>query len=309
MDILSDILDLVSLRGSLYFKAHFSPPWAVEVPAFRHVARFHFVMRGDCWVDVAGAAAPLHLGTGDLVVIPHGAAHVLKDAPATVAATLDDVVEKSGFSGEGALVYGGEDAQSPCKLVCGHFEFDEDISHPLLSSLPPFLHVAAVDGLDYSWLDSALRFVAHEATGERPGSAAILRRLAEIVFVQTLRALDGEQHAAVPGIAGLMDHQLRSSLTAIHGRPGEPWTVESLAREAAMSRTRFSVRFKERVGMAPMEYLTLWRMQRARKLIATTNRPIVAIAQEVGYTSESAFGRAFTRWVGRAPGALRREAG
>jgi len=307
MDVLSDILDLISLRGSLYFRTHFSPPWAVQVPAFEQVARFHFVTRGECWVEVQGQGSSLQLGPGDLVVIPRGAAHVLKDDPARTPATLDDVIEKSGFRGEGALVYGGGEGSAACKLVCGHFAFDAAVQHPLLDALPAYLHIPAAMGVDYTWLESALRFVAHEAEGGQPGSEAILRRLAEIIFVQTLRSLDAEANPALRAISGIMDRRLSGALKAIHSQPGENWSLDSLASEAAMSRTRFAVRFRETIGMTPMEYLTLWRMQVARQLILQSTLPMIEVASRVGYTSESAFNRAFHRQVGRPPGSLRRE--
>ncbi len=307
MDVLSDILDLISLRGSLYFRTHFSPPWAVQVPAFEQVARFHFVTRGECWVQVQGQSTSLQLGPGDLVVIPRGVAHILKDDPARTPASLDDVIEKSGFRGDGALVYGGSEDNLPCKLVCGHFAFDADVQHPLLDALPAYLHIPAAVGVDYTWLESALRFVAHEADSGQPGSDAILRRLAEIIFVQTLRSLDTTENPALQGIAGLLDKRLAGALRAIHSRPGEQWSLDALAGEAAMSRTRFAVRFRDTIGMAPMEYLTLWRMQVARRLILQSTLPMIEIANRVGYTSESAFNRAFHRQVGRPPGSLRRD--
>jgi AraC-like DNA-binding protein len=278
----------------------------VQVPAFEQVARFHFVTRGECWVQVEGQDSSLQLGPGDLVVIPRGAAHVLKDHPARQAAALDDVIEKSGFRGEGALVYGGGESSAACKLVCGHFAFDAEVQHPLLDALPAYLHIPAAVGVDYSWLESALRFVAHEAESGQPGSDAILRRLAEIIFVQTLRSLDADENPALRAISGLMDKRLSGALRAIHGRPGENWSLDALAREAAMSRTRFAVRFRDTIGMAPMEYLTLWRMQVARQLILQTSLPMIEIASRVGYTSESAFSRAFHRQVGKPPGSLRR---
>jgi AraC family transcriptional activator of mtrCDE len=308
MDVLSDIVDLVKLRGVIYFDAEFRPPWGVTVPAFARVARYHFVTRGRCWISVAGVREPRLLEAGDLVVVPHGAEHILRDEPRTQPKTLDHVLAASGYQGRGCLVYGRGDRGSPARLVCGHFEFDRELSHPLLKSLPPLIHVPATTGADYSWLDDALRYIAAEVSADRPGSAAIVKRLSEIVFVQTVRAARDSSDPALRSLAGYSDPHISRALAALHHAPDRTWTVASLAHEAGLSRTRFAARFRDALGVAPLAYAAQWRMEQARQLIAASARTILDIANHVGYASEAAFSRAYTKHFGVPPGQHRARA-
>ena len=139
MDLLSSVLAQMKLQGTLYFRTAFSPPWGVRVPAFENVARFHYVHRGRCWLEIAGIEAPLLLEQGDLVLVTRGAEHVLADSRSASVKTVDEVVAESGFTGEGALVYGTQGQGHDTQLVCGHFAFDRDASHHdrSIAALPP----------------------------------------------------------------------------------------------------------------------------------------------------------------------------
>ena len=136
MDALSDILSHVKFRGSLYFTTEFSSPWGVHVPAFSNVARFHLVMRGNCFARVGDREEPVELSPGDFIVIPHGAAHELLDCADGKVIVLDRVLEDSGYDGKGHLAYGLKDEGEETRLICGHFAFDSTSHHPMLSELP-----------------------------------------------------------------------------------------------------------------------------------------------------------------------------
>lgn len=301
MDVLSDIVDLVRLRGVLYFDAEFRPPWGVVVPAFKNVARYHFVTRGHCFVTVKGVAAPRSLVAGDLVVIPHGAEHVLRDHPKTRAIELDRALADSGYSGEGCLVYGSGDSGAPCRLVCGHFEFEGGVEHAMLRSLPPLIHIPAAVGAKASWLDEALRFIAAEVASAKPGSSAIAKRLSEIIFIQTVRSAADLPGESMQALAGYSDPQISRALHALHHAPERDWTVSSLAAVAGLSRTRFAVRFQAAVGLSPLAYATQWRMQKARQLLVDGRRTVLEVAHSVGYGSDAAFGRAYAKYYGMPP--------
>lgn len=307
-DALSDILRALRMRGTIYFRSEFNPPWGVAVPAFRNVARFHLAARGSCWVRVAGEPRPVPVAQGDLIVIPHGAAHVLADEPDRAASTLDDVVQKSGYRGDGVLVHGGSDQGRSTRLLCGHFEFDDAVIHPLLDALPPYIHVTGSETLNHAWLENAMRFVTAESLGGQPGSDAIVHRLSEIIFIQAVRIHVERAGGAAGCLAGITDPQISRAFSAMHGSPATTWTVESLAREAGMSRTSFAVKFARLVGMTPLNYLTHWRMQEARRLLRETGEPILAIAENTGYRSDAAFNRAFKKWFAATPAAYRRQA-
>lgn len=308
MDVLSDILDALRLRGTLYFSTEFTRPWGLRVPAQARVARFHLMARGRTWLEVVPGGDPVLLEPGDLALVPHGAEHVLSDTPGTPCRTVDDVVEMAGFDGTGALVYGGEDGGGLTRMVCGHFEFDEGFDHVLLERLPPAMVIRWEDAVRDSPLQDAFRFVTHEVQEGRPGHAAVTRRLSEVLFVQAVRFWADRQGVQEGLLAALSDPGLGRALAAIHRDPAEGWTLESLARKAAMSRTLFSERFHSVVGETPHQYLTRWRLQQARRLLAESRLSLERIARTVGYESASSFSRAFKQGVGTPPGTYRREA-
>ncbi len=308
MDVLSDILDALRFRSSLYFTTDFRPPWGVAVPAFHNVARFHLVMSGACWVKVGQDGGPQKLDTGDLILIPHGAPHTLSDQPDRPHLHVDAIMRDHGLDAHGCLVYGGLDDDGATRLVCGHFEFDE-VEHPLLNALPSRIVVRSRDCHPQSWLDAILRLVAEETRVARPGAALLLKRLSEVLFVQSVRAWHEEGGGVRHGLlAAIADRHVGRSLRAIHERADERWTVDTLAREAGLSRTVFAERFRELVGQSPMHYVTAWRMQRARLLLKESDFSIDRIAFEVGYRSPAAFARVFRRTTGQSPGAARRTA-
>ncbi|MEM7444926.1 MAG: AraC family transcriptional regulator [Pseudomonadota bacterium] len=305
-DALSQILDVLQMRGTVYFHTHFTAPWGVQVPDYSNVARFHMVMRGSCWARIEDRPDPIHLSTGDLIVIPHGVAHVLSDTPERTADQLDFVLQETGYDGTGALIYGGPDDGSACKLFCGHFEFEKDAVHPLLSDLPTVIHLPNTQTMNAEWLESVIRFVSAEVMGGRAGADAIVHRLTEIIFIQTVRAFVDTVGDTAGSLAGVLDPQLSRCLQAVHGAPQIDWTVQSMAKEAGMSRTVFAERFTALIGLTPHSYVTQWRMQIARRGLAETDDPIIAIAEGVGYGSEAAFTRAFKKQFDTTPAAFRR---
>lgn len=305
MDVLSDILSALRLRGTLYFSTDFRPPWGLRVPRFRRVARFHLVARGGCWIRVGDGAEPIWLETGDLILVPGGAEHVLADTPDTPCRTVDEVVKAAGFTGKGALVMGAEDSGAPTRMVCGHFEFDEELGHPLLEQLPPALVVRWDDGVRDYPLEDAFRFIVREVQEGRPGHEAVVARLSEILFVQVVRtwAERAEHEGGV--LAALADPGLGAALAAMHEEPRARWTLEALSRRAAMGRTAFAERFGRVVGETPLRYLARWRVQLARRLLAETRLGLEQIADRVGYDSAASFSRAFRKVTGVSPGAYR----
>lgn len=309
MDLLSDVLAQLRLKGTLYFRTAFTSPWGIRVPAFKQVARFHLVHRGNCLVRVEGVPDLIALSQGDLIIITRGAGHSLFCDPANEheALHLEDVVERSGFTGTGALVFGGEPGtNNETQLVCGHFAFDPEAHHPLIDALPPYIHLTSYGDRAGTWLEGTLRMIGGEAGRDLPGGDLIALRLAEIIFAQALRAHLAETDA--PGLAGYADERLARALTAIHSDPGHNWTLETLASRAGMSRTSFAEHFVEAISMTPMAYLTHWRMQLARQRLRDTPEPVPAIAEDVGYHSEAAFGRAFKKIFGLPPARYRRSA-
>lgn len=306
MDLLSSILHQMKLTGTLYFRTEFTAPWGVDVPRFENVARFHFVFRGSAVAQIEGVAGTVNLDQGDLIIITRGASHILSDDPETAAETVDEVVTKSGFTGVGALVYGDHQDGRETQLICGHFAFDPDASHPLLDALPPYILIRQDAVLSDQWLDSTLRGIAAEAGRGSPGGDLIALKLAEIIFAQAIRnhLNSSGQNEAV--LAAFANPAICRVLEALHRDVPRNWSLQEMARKAGMSRTAFAERFTQLMSMTPMAYLTHWRMQLARQHLRETSMAVIEIAEASGYTSEASFSRVFKKHFGTPPGAYRR---
>lgn len=310
MDVLSDVMKLMKFQGVLYFHTRFTGTWGIRVPAHPGVARFHMATQGPCWVRVDGADEPVLMNPGDMVVIPHGAAHILSDGPQSPVTHLDDVLRETGYGGAGELAFGTQELERETRLVCGHFEFGNEVRHPVLLQLPACIHIKRDDAIAHLWLDDAMKYLAFEATAERPGAGAMAQRLAEVLFIHVVRIWRDLEAARDSGGAGFMaaliDRNLARSLEAFHAAPGEDWSVDRLARESGASRTAFIQRFRAATGMTPMGYVTEWRMSLAARILTESALPIEQIAADLGYNSVAAFSRAFKKIMGANPGAHRR---
>lgn len=307
LDLLSDILTHLSLKGVLYFRTSFTPPWGVAVPAYEHVARFHFAHRGHCRVRIEPTGESVHLAQGDLIIIPHGAGHALYHGHSPDAVLpLDEVLEVSGFKGHGVLVHGGgEDPREETQLICGHFAFASHARHILFERLPAYIHVPNYGEHAGRWMEATLRLIGDEAGGAKMGGDLIALRMSEVIFAQAVRLFIESQGAEQVGLNGFADPRISRALTAFHQRPADNWTVDSLAREAGLSRTGFAQQFSQKLGLTPMQYLTAWRMQIARYNLAERDMNVSDVASAVGYQSDAAFARVFKKEVGLTPAAYR----
>jgi len=308
LDVLSDVLSRLAIKGTLYFRTSFTSPWGVEVPPFENVARFHYAARGECLVRVAGAPDVVSLAQGDLVIIPHGAGHSLFCAQTEDDAILhlDRVIEESGYEGNGVLVYGGDTSDDrPTQLICGHISFASDARHAIFERLPPYIHIRNYGESSASWMEATLRAIGEEAGQDRMGADLIALKMSEVIFAQALRTFIESQAAAQAGLSGFADPHIARALTAFHKQPADAWTVESLAREAGLSRTGFAQRFAQKMGVTPMQYLTSWRVQLAREALAGGDISTLEAAELAGYVSEASFARVFKKDVGMTPAAYR----
>lgn len=309
LDLLSDILTRLSLRGTLYFRTSFTEPWGVRVPAYSNVARFHYVHRGECVVRVEGESEQCRLKQGDLVLVPHGRAHTLtcRHSGPEAALPLDDVLARSGFRGYGTLVYGGPNPALETQLICGHFSIAPGSRHMILDRLPPQILIPDYGAEAGNWLEATLRVIGAEAGGARLGGDLIALKMSEAIFAQALRSYIEASKETDHALSGFADSHLARALSAFHRTPAAEWTVASLAREAGMSRTTFAQAFAEQMGITPMQYVTQWRMQIARDALGTRGLGVAEAAQLSGYASESAFSRVFRKEVGLPPAAFRRQ--
>lgn len=310
MDLLSDILAHMQLSGTLYFRTSFTSPWSIKVPSFENVARFHFAHKGRCFVRVGQEPEPVMLEQGDLIIIPRGATHTLYCDPKTEnqVIMLDKVVEQSGYTGSGTLVYGELGTNHETQLVCGHFSFAEQASHLLIDALPSYIHIQNYGEAAGHWMESTLRVIGTEAGRAQMGGDLIALKMSEIIFAQALRAYLNNEGADKPVMSGFTDPNIARVLTAVHKDPAHPWTLEGLSKIAGLSRTSFATRFVKCMTVTPMGYITHWRMQIASQKLIGSDDPIIKIAEDVGYQSEAAFSRVFKKHHMAAPATYRRQA-
>ncbi len=303
VDPLGDALHHLRMRGVFYSRCELTAPWGIELPAIADSLMFHVVISGSCWLEVAGRER-LRLQPGDLALVPHGAGHFLRSDEAALTPGLftlpRDVVSERY---EVIRVNGGGE---PARLLCGTVYFDHPAARQLSALLPPVILVQGWRSAESEWIASTLRLMASEAQSPRPGGEEVITRLADILVIQAIRVwLEQESTTASGWLAALHDPQIGRALAMIHRDPAQEWRVEGLAAAVAMSRSAFAERFSRLVGEAPMQYVMRWRMYLALDALREDRNTVAEVALRLGYGSEAAFSRAFKRFTGISPGAVR----
>jgi AraC family transcriptional regulator, alkane utilization regulator len=320
MDPVSDVLRAVRLGGAVYLNAEFTAPWCTigqtdaslctgYLPRSERVVAFHLFTEGTGWAQLAddrNSAIPV--SAGELLVVPQGEAHILGSAPdlspVPAASLLGSQLETT--PGEVMkLSYGGGGART--RLVCGFLACDDTLSNPVLSALPRIFKLDMRNDPRSAWLESSLEFAAAEAAEWRPGRAAILGRLSELLFVEAVRrCIDALPADRTGWLAGVRDRFVGRALSMLHTQPAHSWTVDELARKVGLSRSALAQRFHDLLGQPPMQYLARWRLQIAAQELLTGSRSLASVAEQVGYDSEAAFNRAFKREFGMPPAGWRK---
>jgi AraC-like DNA-binding protein len=306
LDPVSKLLRSVRVRSTIYCRSQMRAPWGFAVEAHDNPA-FHLVTSGRCQLEVEGHADHVELAAGDLVVLPNGRRHALRDSPQSPVTYLDEILASTPPRG-GRLYWGGDGA--PSGLLCGGFALEGGTSRPLLKALPPILEVRGARGRPVPWLGATVQMLSAETASGAPGSEEVVARLADTLLTQALRfalvQLQSEDEASLPA---LRDPQISAAIALIHGQPDHEWTVGELAAEVALSRSTFAARFRDVVGESPMRYLTRTRLAHAAALLRTTDASLAVIAVQAGYRTEFSFSKAFKREFGIAPGAFRGRVG
>jgi AraC-like DNA-binding protein/quercetin dioxygenase-like cupin family protein len=301
--LVGDLVRGLRLRNSVFFRPEFRSPWGIAVAD--HGPAFHIVDRGSCWLDVEGISRPIQLYAGDFVVIPRGDPHIIRDAPTSPAVSFFDLAARKAGSKGGVLRAGGTGRIT--KLVCGVMQIENGATSPLLAILPPLLCVKATAKGARPWLRRTLRHIVAELDSSEGAEAEVVTRLADILFVQALRSYfeENSDSAKFGWLAAVRDQRIGPALALLHGQPHQPWTVASLARRAAMSRSAFADRFTSLVGEPPFHYLTRVRIDAAATRLRSTQDALKAIAAAVGYESVAAFTRSFRLHTGMTPAEYR----
>jgi AraC-like DNA-binding protein len=269
-------------------------------------AGYGLVLAGECWLAVDGHD-PVRLTKGDFVLIPANPGFTMGS---------DLACEPVSFDGQGALDcqasgsrYGDPAGEADFKQLGGYFQLDA-VNRGLLSGLlPSLVHIQASDPAAQR-LRRTIDSIVEEALADRPGRELVIDRLIEVLLVEALRfRSEGVDAIGQTGLlAGLADPVLARALKGLHGNVAHPWSVEELAREAGLSRSVFSERFSQTVGVPPMQYLIGWRMALAKAMLQRESPPLETVAAAIGYQSASAFSTAFRREVGQPPSQFARAA-
>jgi AraC family transcriptional regulator, alkane utilization regulator len=313
MDVVSDVLRAIRLSGLVTFHTELTAPWGLSVPpaatmtqmfqlGTRRLIPFHAVAKGRC-LSLLNATEVLE--EGDVVMYPHGDAHVLASDELIVPTPVDRVLPAISPTELAIVRHGG--GGTVTRLVCGFVHCDDAVFNPLATGLPSVLCGRGKGGS--ASLPGLLQIALSEAASPRAGTTTLLTRLTELMFVEVLRNhMESLPEEQTGWFAGLRDPYVGRALQRLHAEPDRDWTVDDLGRAVGLSRSALVDRFKALIGQPPMTYLTNWRIQLATQLLRDSHASVASIGSQVGYASEAAFNRAFRRVVGQPPAAWRRQA-
>ena len=317
MDPISDLFKTMRIAAVIHSRVEATAPWGLTHQATEpvqagiiqhfankispaHLAHFGMIARGNCWLTVQDGPEAVPLTGGDCFLIGPGRSYTLRDALDTPTKSFCDAVK-----GSNVVAYGGGGA--PTTIVSGLFSFETPSVGPMGRILPGLILVRSDQARTLA-LHTTIQLLASELVEGAPGSEVTATRLAEVLFIQTIRAhiAIGSESCKQGWLRAIFDPQIGTALKAVHDNVGNPWTVESLAAAAGRSRSAFAARFKELLGQTPLDYVTEWRMQKAIQLLRERDPKLVDVALAVGYESDAAFSKAFKRLVGDTPGEYRR---
>jgi AraC-like DNA-binding protein len=315
MDALSDVLRIVRLSGGVFLEAEFTAPWCISgkiapedcrpyLATPRHVSAFHFVVSGCMQMRTEGGD-PIDVRAGETVLLPHNDMHYYGSSLTLTPVPAGEIVQPGQNGALARIVHGG--GGEATRLVCGFLGSDMPFN-PLVAALPNLLKLDLRTAAAGSWIESSFRFAASEISAGRIGSATVIAKLSELLFVEAVsRYVDSLPAERRGWLAGLRDPQVGRALALLHARPSEQWSAESLARDVGLSRSAFAERFSTLIGQPPMQYLAQWRMHMAALRLRDGRSSIAQIGFDIGYTAEAAFSRAFKRQFGTSPAAWRKQ--
>jgi AraC-like DNA-binding protein len=323
MDALSDVLRLVRLGGAVYLNADLTAPWCVVgevtaelcaafLPRAERIVSYHLITEGSCWAQVGDdPASAIRVDAGELLVVPQGEPHLIGSSLDLVPAPADQLLSSYLNAVPGDVMrlnYGGGGTHT--RLICGFLACDETLSNPVLSALPRIFKVDMRNDPQSAWLEASLKRAAVEAAEWRAGSAIVLARISELLFVEAVRRCIETLPADRKGwLTGVGDRFVGRALAMLHAQPAHGWTVDELARKVGLSRSALAQRFTDLLGQPPMQYLARWRLQIAAQELRNGTSTLAFVAERVGYESEAAFNRAFKREFGMPPASWRRSQG
>ena len=316
MDVVSEVLKVVKLQGALFYNGEFSSPWSVYAAPSRGLARYfgtnteyvivyHLLTEGRASVRLENGHR-LKLEAGDIVMSPHGDTHIVENGPPTK--TVDVSEQLVEILSQGLKLWRVGGGGEVTRFVCGYMACDPRLGQVFLSGLPPVFKVSIRNNASGQWLEDSIRFSVNQADRWQAGGEAVLAKLSEVLFIETLRAYIAQLPAEQTGwLASARDAEVGKALALVHRNPAQGWTIASLARAAGISRSVLVERFRHYLDESPMAYLTRWRLQLGAQMLSSTSYSVAQIAAEVGYESEAAFNRAFKRQFEVPPARFRNQ--
>lgn len=301
MDLLAEVLAVAGVRGTVAASVQAGEPWGLQLDRVPGAA-FHAITAGTAWLRLPGSP-DVRLMPGDIVLLPSGAKHALSSDQSGALEPFDHLAAEQALTEGGVLRVGSQPGRT--RILCASYRHDPAVTTPLLTLLPDLVHIPA--GTGSTALDDTLRLLANELTRRQLAAETVLDRLVDVLLIHLLRAwVETESvRSSVSWLRALGDPVIAAALSALHSDPARPWTIDSLADEVAVSRATLARRFPALVGDTPSSYLTRWRMDLAARRLRDTDDPIEVVARSVGYTSEYAFSRAFSRARSQPPGRYR----
>lgn len=298
MDPLDDVFAAMRLKSALYSRLTPCAPWGVSFVKSDSI-RFGFMVSGSGWLVVEGMSEPIFLPTGAGFIVQPQTLFSLRDMPTSATRWCEEVFadaanHSASFGGDGM----------PAEMLCGYLTFDASGAEPLLSLLPAVVTIPA-DETRSPLLEATLKLLALETLEKNLGSRLVISRLADVLFVQAIRAHCLREPQKQGWIAALADTRLSGVIQKLHNELAHGWTLPQMATQAGMSRSSFAAHFKAVTGDSPGDYLTQWRMYRTRCLLRHPQLTLTHIAERVGYDSAITLGRAFKRFQGITPGEYR----
>lgn len=291
-DVLSTVLSWLELKAEIYANGDYCGAWALDTSGDRHIP-FHLIGQGRAWLHLKDKPSQM-LSTGDLVIFPHDAQHIVSDSMTPPPSAQ---VNTAPNSAEG----------DSTNVICGFFKFQNKAVWPLLDSLPEVILLDLAQQTHSSHIRQLINMIINELQDQQQGVYTVINQLAYLLFIQVIRQQIQTSHLQTGLLAAMFDPKIAKALACIHNHSQKNWTLASLAQSAAMGRSSFASRFNELVGMPAMQYLGYWRMQQAKHLLRTTHQSMLEIAETCGYQSEAAFRKAFKKITGETPGSIRKK--
>jgi AraC-like DNA-binding protein len=306
---LSRALSRLHLEGAIFLRGEYTEPWAYEslppqdatavlAPHARRVILFHVVATGRAWIETVEGERHW-ASAGDVIVLPYGDSHRMGGTEPAVCVAVSTLIEPPPWEQMPVIHHGAGGAET--RLVCGYLACDDPLFDPRLRALPR-VFVVRPDGAARPWVRASIDYAVQQTALIRPDHFEAPTRIPELLLAEVLRLHLADSPATETGwLRALRDPVLSPALAAMHASPERKWTLLDLARDAGVSISLLDERFRSVLGLAPIRYLTGWRIHLATDLLRSSDLGVAAVARRVGYESEEAFSRAFKRETGEAP--------